>query len=89
MITAARAAAVACRFVLHSQKMQTGKPPSPYSFASATDLKCGVDGARTGRSGLEELVQGFSLRAATLSAHFAQEQSRTCSHCRPSLGQLF
>lgn len=64
MITAARAAAVGWRFVLHKQKMQTGKPPSPHSFGSATDLKCGVDGVRTGRSGLEELVQGFSLRAA-------------------------
>lgn len=65
VITAARAAAVGCSFVLHRQKMQRGKPPSPHSFGSPTDLKCGVDGARTGRSGLEELVRGCSLRAAT------------------------
>lgn len=73
LITAARAAAVGCRFALH--EMQTGKPASPYSFGSATDLKCGLDGVRTGRSGLEELVEGFSLRAATCQPTFSKRNT--------------
>lgn len=89
VITAARAAAVGCRFALHRQKNANRKSlqslllwlchwPEMWGWWSK-DWQIWLGGAGT----------RFFTQGCNLSAHFAQEQPRTCSYFRPSLGQLF
>lgn len=89
VITAARAAAVGCRFALHRQKNANRKTRQSLLFWLCHWPEMWGWWSKEWHIWLGGAGTRFLSQGCNLSAHFVQEQPRTCSYFRPSLGQLF